>query len=110
MLEKIKSRLPGGYKATAILFSLKGLIKKSSNHLDKLIFKRVITNYFLGWLADAKYNQEIYKELENNYTENGHFNFNGIRISKIERNEEKIHLLPVFWILFIQSNFLLVSL
>jgi len=96
MLEKIKSRLPGSEKATATIFALKGLINKSSNSIDKLILKRVITNYFLGGLADGKYNQKIYKELENNYIEGDHFNFNGIRLSKIEKNEEKIQFIACF--------------
>ena len=96
MLEKIKRRLPGSEKATATIFALKGLINKSSNSIDKLIFKRIITNYFLGELASERYNPKIYKELENNYTEDDHFNFNGIRLPKIEKKEEKIGFIVDF--------------
>jgi len=49
----------------------------------------VITSFFVGRLTPKSIYREIYREFERKYTQGDHFNFEGIKLPKIGREEDR---------------------
>jgi len=102
--KKFKSRFLSRQYLIALIYSLKKLIFFKNEKLDKLIFKRTVTKFFLGRIGENRYNFKIYKELEKKFTEANYFNFNNIKHPKLEEKFIKgfvydfldIYYLPVY--------------
>ena len=80
MLEKIKSRLPGGIYFTSLMFTLKNILLGQFNIGERYI----LMNYFFGGVYTHK---KIYNILKKYYFKEGIFNFYGIKIPSLDNLE-----------------------
>jgi len=84
ILNKIRSRIWGGNMAD-LCSGVKHALSGNADSIDKLL----ISSFFAGRLVPKKIYRDIYQELEKEYSEGDHFNFNGIKLPKIEREAER---------------------